>query len=87
MKPKSNHPWRKGYKAKKIVKRFSMRKLESVHYKEGVKRYGKKRFDGANFGWYADDRSIASKVYGDPIAILTSTWESNGDIQHFEEEY
>jgi hypothetical protein len=68
------------------MKKYSEDWLIQEHIKEGNKRYGKKRMDNCNLGWYMEDRSICSKVYGDPCMIL-STYYKNGEFYHDEEEY
>lgn len=57
--------------------------LAEEHSKEIDKRYKKRE---VNFGWYQDDNSIASKIYGKEPVIFTSTIE-DGEIIHSEEAY
>lgn len=60
--------------------RYSEKRLWEAHYAYGEAKFGKRRWERANFGWYSEDRSISSKVYallrkGQTIQILTTTWD------------
>lgn len=52
-------------------------KLVRVHEAEGKKRFGKKRWSMANIGWYTDDISITSKVYGEQTSYLMTRIEDS----------
>ena len=61
-------------------------RLAVAHDKEGRKRYGKKRWENANFGWSQEHWAICSKVYGDPCVILTTELKGK-KIAHSESDY
>lgn len=60
-------------------------KLWSAHGKEGKKRFGS-RWKDANTGWYSEQDSVSSKVYGKPCMIFTSYYH-NYEIYHEEDHY
>ena len=62
--------------------------LFAKHDKQGLKLYGKKRWDNANVGWGSSENYISSKVYGNPTVVLTSTLSRNKKtVYHAESEY
>jgi hypothetical protein len=50
-----------------------------ANVKEVERKYGKKRADMANYGWFTDgngkDTKISTKVYGNPCMIVVSWWD------------
>jgi len=68
-------------------------KMVTVHIKVMEKKYGKKRSNIANIGWFSDSDSITSKVYGDkkhPTEIFTTERIKKGNkitYRHSRETY
>jgi hypothetical protein len=60
--------------------------LWEAHDKEGRRVFGKKRWEGANFGWGTTEDSIASKVYGKDPKVLVSGYQGD-TIKHTVEDY
>lgn len=62
-------------------KKFEKRQdfLWRVHDEEGLRRFGKKRWDGANIGWGSTDVDVASKVYGDPAMVFSTRLSVDGN--------
>jgi len=47
------------------------------------KKYGKKA--SVNYGWFADDYMIQSKIYVNPQVVLTSYYEGEKIVHEWEE--
>ena len=62
------------------------KRLFKSHLSEGHKIYGK-RWNKANIGWAQDDDSIASKVYGDPCMIFTTSIDDPDKVYHSQKKY
>lgn len=61
--------------------------LWDAHDKEGKKRF-KRRWEKCNFGWYTEDYSISSKVYGSNPQVLMSYMDPvTKRITHKQEDY
>lgn len=62
--------------------------LLRAHDVEGGKRFGKRRWSNANVGWYMEDDSISSKVYGtNPTILMTWLVREGNHVQHKERDY